>query len=323
MNYRVPQYAVAAPVAKSGTTKIIVIVVIIVVAILIIGAIAIALGVGLGVGLSKKNDDSSSGSSNNAYSILLAPTVTCTYNGSSTCGCSATQPSFLSTRIYQGYTAVANSWPWIVLLLINNNKTLCGGFLVSYQHVVTAAHCVSGVTASTISVYAGIQQLSSLSSGQSRVVSSLTVHPSYSASDATNDIAVLTLVSAFNQTSTVGQCCLTFDTSLPSIGEHGVIAGWGETSASSTSISNNLLQGVIQVQSFSLCSTTSTSDIRFCAGYDGTNACFGDSGSPFMTSVNNSWTCTGLVSSSVKCGGNTLYTRVSAYRSFINGIING
>jgi len=322
MNYPVPPYGVVVPAAKSGTNKTVVIVVIIVVVILIIGAIAIGLGVGLGVGLSKRNSDSSSGSSS-TYSILSAPTVTCTYGGSSTCGCSATQPSFLSPRIYQGYAAVANSWPWIVAIFINNDQTFCGGFLVSYQHVVTAAHCVDGATASTISVYAGIQELSSLSSGQSRVVSSLTVHPSYSASALTNDIAVLTLASAFDQTSTVGQCCLTSDASLPTVGEHGVIAGWGEASTSSSTVSNNLLQGVIEVQTFSLCSTGSTSSIQFCAGYDGTNACNGDSGSPFMTSVNNSWTCTGLVSNSVKCGGNTIYTRVSAYRSFINGIING
>jgi trypsin len=327
MDYRVPQYAVAVPAAGTSSTKIGFISVVIVAVIISLAALGVGLGVGLGRSSSSSNSNSgsssgSSGNSSNTYSILSAPSVTCTYGGSSTCGCSATQPSFLTPRIYQGYTAVTNSWPWIVALFLNNNRTFCGGFLISYQYVVTAAHCVNGVAASTIIVFAGIQQLSQLSSGQSRLVSNLTVNPSYSSTAFTNDIAVLKLVSAFDETSTVGQCCLTFDTSLPSIGTHGVIAGWGESSTSNTDLSDNLLQGVIEVETFSSCSTSGTSDGRFCAGYNGTNACYGDSGSPFMISLNNSWTCAGLVSASVKCGGPTTYTQVSAFQSFISNAIS-
>ncbi|CAF2858276.1 unnamed protein product [Rotaria sp. Silwood2] len=327
MDYPVPAYTVAVPPAKFSRKKIIITVIIaVVVGLLILGAIAIALGVGLGVGLSRRNSSSSSsssstGSNSSTYSILSAPTVTCTYGGSATCGCAATKPSFLTPRITQGYIGTGNSWPWIVALYINNAKVFCGGFLISYQHVVTAAHCVLGVTPSTITVYAGIQMLSSRSSGQSRVVYNLTTHPSYSASDFTNDIAILTLQSAFDQTSTVGKCCFTFDTSLPSVGEHAVIAGWGVTSSTSTTISDQLLQGVIQVQSSSSSCSLKSSSLQVCAGYDGTDSCYGDSGSPLMTSVNNSWTCTGIVSAGRGCGKSSLYTRVSAYQSFIKGII--
>ncbi|CAF0810017.1 unnamed protein product [Rotaria sordida] len=329
MDYPAPAYGIVAPPVEFSKTKFIIIVVFIVVifGLLILGAIAIALGVGLGVGLSRRHDDSSSSSSSNSntdsYSILSPPTVTCTYGGSTTCGCAATKPSFLTPRIIQGYTATAYSWPWIVALYIDNDKAFCGGFLISYQHVMTAAHCVEDIIPSTITVYAGIQTLSSRSSGQSRVVYSLTTHPSYSTSDYTNDIAILTLQSAFNQTTIVGKCCLTFDTSLPSIDEHAVIAGWGATSSTSQTISDKLLQGVIQIQSSSSSSPCSlvSSSIQICAGYAGTDSCYGDSGSPLMTSVNNSWTCTGIVSSGRGCGTNGLYTRVSAYQSFIQSII--
>ena len=321
MNYPAPPYAVAAPAAKTSTFKIVCIVIAVVVGVfIVIAAIAIALGVGLGVGL-KKNSSSSSSSSTS----LSIPSVSCTYTGSSTqCGCSATQPSFLSTRIVNGYAAVPNSWPWIVALYINNNTTFCGGSLITYQHVLTAAHCLTGITANTIIAYAGVSTLSTRGSAQARIGSAVNVHPSYSASALTNDIAILTLQSPFNLTTTVSICCLSYDTSQPSTGSSGVIAGWGVTSSSSSTISDSLLQGVIQVQSdSSTCSTSSTSSIRFCAGYNGTDSCYGDSGGPFMSSISNAWTCTGLVSGGVGCGQNGYYTRVTAYQSFITGVING
>ncbi|CAF2858292.1 unnamed protein product [Rotaria sp. Silwood2] len=202
----------------------------------------IALGVGLGVGLSRRNGASSSSSSSNSStdSILSASTAACTY-GAATCGCAATKPSFLTPRTTQG-------------------------FLISYQHVVTAAHCIFGITPSIITVYAGIQTLSSRSSGQSHVVYNLTIHPSYSASDFTSDIAILTLQSVFDQTSIIGKCYLTFITSLPSIGEHAVIVGWGVTSSTSTTVSDQLLQGVIQVQSSSSSCFPTPNRLQLCTG---------------------------------------------------------
>ena len=324
MDYPAPPYgAVAAPVAATSIRKIILIVVCVVVGIIIIlVAIGIALGVGLGVGLSRRHSDSSSASGTSSNGVLPSPTVTCTYNSSGGCGCAAVKPSFASSaRIYRGYTAVAYSWPWIVALFINNDK-FCGGFLVDFQHVVTAAHCVVGITPSTITVYAGIQKLSASASGQSSVASAIDVHSDYSSTYNINDIAVLTLATAFNSTTAVATCCITGDTSLPSVSENGVTAGWGETS-SSTSLSDDLLQAVIRVQPFSSCSVSEVSTGRFCAGYQQTSPCFGDSGTPFMTSVNNAWTCTGVVSTSAQCGGNSFYTRVSSYKSFIDGITAG
>lgn len=334
MQYNAPGYAIAAPVAASSSKKITIIIIVIVVIILLLIALGIGLGVGLGVGLSKNDDNKSSGSgssgsssSSSTTSILSAPTVTCTYSNATVCGCAATQPTFLTPRIVQGYTAVANSWPWLVAIYINNNSTFCGGFLISYQHVITAGHCVNTVTtASGTVVYAGVQTLSSRTSTLSRRAANITLHPAYSESSTNtiNDIAIITLESPFNQSTTVIKCCTTFDSSLPSLNEHGVIAGWGKTSTASTAtISNDLQQGVIEVQTDATCFGTTASDNRFCAGYNGTNACNGDSGSPFMTSVNNLWTCTGIVSSSPSCGASTRYTRVTAYQSFIDGVVNG
>jgi secreted trypsin-like serine protease len=193
---------------------------------------------------------------------------------------------------------------------------------------VTAAHCVNGRSTSVLTVYAGIQQLSQrTTTGQSRNVSTITVHPSYTSSAFINDVAVLTRQSTFNKTTTVGLCCMTSDTSLQAVGDHGVIVGWGFTVQGGPSLSDNLLQAVIQVQGdSSTCSTSSASNpssLEFCASYDRTDSCQGDSDGPFMTSANNSWTCAGIVDFGSGCGAIAYNARVSAVRSFINGVVSG
>jgi trypsin len=315
MNYGAPSYIVQpAAVAQSGTRKVLIGVGICVCVTLFgVVVLGIALGVGLGVGLTRNKDSAA------LYSILAAPTVNCTYGGANTCGCSSVSPVFATPRIVQGYSAKENSWPWMVFLLMDANKTVCGGFLISYSHVITAAHCVDNVAANSIFVYAGLQKLSERNSAQVRLASSYIKHPSYSSSQFINDIAIITLSSAFASTSkAVGLCCLGSDTASPANGERGVITGWGKTSFTATTIPDELQQAVVQVQGdTSKCAASSTISTRFCAGYSGTDSCSGDSGGPFMTSSNNSWVCSGIVSSGSGCGNNGYYTRVSAYRDFI------
>ena len=340
MNYSAPAYGTvaAAGAAKTSTPKVIFIIVgFLVLGFFIASAVVIAIVVGLVVGL---KDDSlpdlrnrstttstattSTANLSTVTSIVLPlspPVVNCTYNSSTTCGCSAVKPVFLSSRIVNGNTAVANSWPWMVTILTRNGGALCAGVLISAQHVLTAAHCLNASwPASSVQVFGGVQTLSTRDSAQIRNVSNFTNHPGYVITPTIiNDIAVMTLTSPFNMTSSgVGICCLPTETSVLSIGNVGVIIGWGLTSLNGTSPSDNLLQGVVQVRNESSCvSASSAPTIRFCAGYGGTDACFGDSGGPFMISSNNAWVCAGVVSNGNGCGQSSLYTRVSAYRQFI------
>ena len=260
-----------------------------------------------------------------SFSVLAAPTVSCNYTGGSTCGCAATKPAFLSPRIIKGYNATANSWPWIVLLVLSNATTLCGGFLVDYQYVVTAAHCVFGVKVSSMEVYGGVQSISARMNSPMRGVSSFSSHPQYINGSDVNDIAVLKLNTPFASSSTIGLCCLPSDVSLPTLSQPGVIAGWGLTTVNGTEQSDTLQQGTVQVQASSKTCSAANSSIQFCAGYSGTDVCFGDSGGPYMISQNNSWTCAGIVSSGdavADCGANSVFTRVAFYRSYITQMMS-
>lgn len=53
-----------------------------------------------------------------------------------------------STRIIGGTEATLGEYPWMALISYklngHDNGFNCGGFLISKNHVLTAAHCVVG-----------------------------------------------------------------------------------------------------------------------------------------------------------------------------------
>ena len=54
----------------------------------------------------------------------------------------------LTQSIVKGFKTKINEYPWVVGLHsdLNCRKTpVCGGALISSQHVITAAHCVEGI----------------------------------------------------------------------------------------------------------------------------------------------------------------------------------
>jgi secreted trypsin-like serine protease len=111
-------------------------------------------------------------------------------NASASCGCS-TQPVSI-TRIVGGENAGAATWGWAVSISIGNTY-LCGGSIISSSWVITAAHCVTGYTASQVTIFAG--SITRFSGTQSSVGSNLIVHESYDPNTYVNDIALLQLAS--------------------------------------------------------------------------------------------------------------------------------
>lgn len=259
------------------------------------------LGLGLGLGLGLKKSNSSPNSD------------TCDAR-TAKCGCPSVQPS-TSSRIVNGTLATANSWPWMVAIYVSNGK-FCGGTLITYEHILTAAHCVFDVNNTDIIVYAGIQKLSDRQNGQVRNISTITVHPNYDDTIKVNDLAVLKLSSPLSQSTKVGLCCLSTSLS-PTIGDSATFIGWGRTSANST-FSDDLLQAKTQVVNSSYCSYAPLTSNQICTGNTGSIACYGESGSPLMMKLNNYWTCVGVVNMGLlTCDSYFVFTRVSPYDSFI------
>ena len=324
MEYFVPKYGTPLEVAatnKSNKTCIIVciIVTLIIVGLLVVVAIAVAVGVGLGVGLHHRGNDPAA--TPTTTSATTTTTSAASVASSCPCGCSSVSIGSLLSRVINGVPATPNSWPWMVHVRMSGFGT-CGGFLISDQHIITAAHCVSNIAASRVKVYAALQKISLLSSADVRSVSAISSHPDYNATTLQNDIAVLKLSSSYTISSNIGACCLPVNgTSLPALHEKALVMGWGRTvEGLASSDSDNLLQAIVQVQNSSAACTVSP--IKLCAGLGTTDTCQGDSGGPLVTNVNNRWTCTGIVSGGEGCRGSGSYTRVSAFRPFIDNALS-
>jgi hypothetical protein len=150
------------------------------------------------------------------------------------CGRSETTNRF--SRIMGGQDAVPHSYPWMVSLAKRslNNLHLCGGVLLTRQHVLTAAHCMEDFKGvNDINILAGIHY----TNDKRNPVSALTIdmHPQYDPETFANDVAVITLTTPLPENDPrIGTICLPPDDhsgkSYPPMKSSGVATGWGSTS---------------------------------------------------------------------------------------------
>ncbi|KAG5885426.1 hypothetical protein JTB14_036073 [Gonioctena quinquepunctata] len=209
------------------------------------------------------------------------------------CGTVASRPSPL---IANGQDTTPGQWPWHAALYHSKGIQLvyiCGGTLISTQHVITAAHCVTKahsskvVESESILVYLGKYNLVTFGPEvQDRDVSDIFVHPQYNHSVYFNDIAILKLSSPVDITNFVRTCCVWDEaTDLENIiSRQGTVVGWGFDE--NKKLSNKLMQAEMPVVSTVTCIYSNrdffsqfTFEKNYCAGFrNGTSVCNGDSG---------------------------------------------
>ncbi|XP_074041881.1 uncharacterized protein isoform X2 [Leptinotarsa decemlineata] len=262
------------------------------------------------------------------------------------CGIVAARPSPLITN---GHDTTPGQWPWHAALYHSKGFQLlyiCGGTLISHQHVVTAAHCVTKLRSNkilnveSVLVYLGKYDLVTFGPEvQDRSVSDIFIHPEYNHSVYFNDIAVLKLSRPVETTNFVRPCCLwAEDTSLDSvISRPGTVIGWGYDE--SKKLSNKLMQAQMPVVSTSTCIFSNreffsqfTFEKNYCAGFrNGTSVCNGDSGGGMVfpktgtRGQNTVWQLRGVISVSVALQGHgvcdtsqyILFTDVAKHLSWI------
>ncbi|XP_052558874.1 chymotrypsin-like elastase family member 1 isoform X1 [Tympanuchus pallidicinctus] len=251
-------------------------------------------------------------------------------------GCHAEPGSGGMQRVVGGTEAQSHAWPSQISLQYYSGGSwhhTCGGSLIRQNWVMTAAHCVDSnlnyrVVAGDHNIY------QSEGTEQTFSVSSIYIHPNWNSNNvaAGYDIALLRLSGSATLNSYVQLAVLPSAGTVLSNNYPCYISGWGLTRTNGQ-LSSVLQQAYLPVVSYSTCSRLSywgstVKNTMICAGGDGVRAgCQGDSGGPLNCAVDGVYQVHGITSfvSSLGCNTRnkpTVFTRVSAYISWISSVIS-
>ena len=220
--------------------------------------------------------------------------------------------------------------PWVVSLWRHDDQYdrlddgfSCTGSLINAYTIITAAHCMDGVS-DEISWGFVRGQYKKSNRGEVLLPSDYTIHPNYNRFSFANDIAVVTLYFPAKSSSYLKLPTSTQTTNL--LKNAPTLYGWGQLSDAASS--NYLRRAVMRDMTAraDLKYTTFNKAIQIGAGRTNANgtftaACYGDSGGPLMAATKTNKYLLGVVSygSSDGCSVKlpTVYTRVSAFASWI------
>ena len=230
------------------------------------------------------------------------------------------------TRIVGGQETEVNEYPWQVgLANTGSNWPWCGGTVINKQWVMTAAHCTSGKSPSSIQVLLRKHNLHSDSNQIRADVVQIVNHPSYnSGTQLSHDFSLLKLSSPLDFTDNrVAPAC------LPSGGDFvdvpAIVSGWGTTS-SGGSQPNALRDVTVETMSNAECKgdygQSKIDASMICADVDagGKDSCQGDSGGPLVTDVGGRYNLIGVVSWGYGCavqGRPGVYSRITYVSDWI------
>ena len=170
----------------------------------------------------------------------------------------------------------------------------CGGSLVREDWVITAAHCVEGVSTNGLQVKIGLHNVNGTIGSETRYVDQIISHPSYSSWSLDNDYALLHLT----QPSSFEPIQLITDTDHDEEPVMSTVMGWGATSSGGWG-SDILLEVDVPIDDSCGNIGNEVTNNMICAGdfNGGEDSCQGDSGGPLiMTNDEGEYELIGIVS---------------------------
>ncbi|OXA43669.1 mite allergen Der p 3 [Folsomia candida] len=249
--------------------------------------------------------------------------------GSETCLCGRS-----IAKIVGGEDARINDLPWTALLykrgFFGGRSPYCGGTLINSLYVLTAAHCVDGMSNRSIEVVLKEENLSSTVESKTYTfkVSKIIQHPKYSRRTIDSDIALLRLSSPVELSASgpFVPACVPKNNEQTYEGQNATVAGWGAVKQGG-SVSKVLKRVDVPILSNQACNMTKyagkITDNMLCAGdveKGGKDSCQGDSGGPLVVDVYKRKMIVGVVSWGYGCAKPNspgVYSRVANFADWI------
>ncbi|XP_030374458.1 seminase [Scaptodrosophila lebanonensis] len=224
----------------------------------------------------------------------------------------------IEPRIVGGTTTTQSQIGGYVVNIRYNGQFICGGTLVSNLFVITAAHCIYGYQANSMTVQGGVTRLTQR--GVIRRVYKAMRPSIYNPELLNMDVGVIKLRSAMvgRNISPISLCSVQWRA-----GSYMRVSGWGATLPNVSDTSIQLRTVRLRLMNKTVCKSmyrgvTELYASMFCARASGKDTCTGDSGGGV---IYNNQLC-GIVSWGLQCADPRypgVYTSIHRARSFING----
>lgn len=242
------------------------------------------------------------------------------------------QPIF-QPKIVGGVNSAPGDYPWMAGLLERGESDpflaqFCGGALIHPYWVLTAAHCVEGMTPGEIDVLIGSVDLGDLNQGERIAVVEIIMHPDYDPVSFNGDAALLRLAAP----SSAPVLRVNSDTMVEIPGLVATILGWGALDPEGNNYPEVLQEAQVPLVDFATANTiweeTLTPNMIAAGNLSegGVDSCSGDSGGPLLLrDLDGEWTLAGLTSFGDGCAlpdSPGIYTRVSQIRPWLLNILS-
>ncbi|XP_044765471.1 trypsin-1-like [Coccinella septempunctata] len=220
-------------------------------------------------------------------------------------------------------------WPWLAAIYMPGDPSgqqICGGSLITDQHILTASHCTEGLKEHEIRVRLGEYNFRTKNETRTAdfAVKKIIMHEEFILASYTNDIAILKLDRPTSFNTYIWPICLP-PRDLTYEGKNAVVAGWGRQSYEGE-LSPVLLEVTVPLWTHKECvdaflEAVTENNICAAAYEGGKDSCTGDSGGPLNYRLENGrWVIIGIVSWGVGCaakGSPGVYTKVANYLPWI------
>ncbi|CAD7683431.1 unnamed protein product [Nyctereutes procyonoides] len=243
-------------------------------------------------------------------------------------------------RMVGGRDALEGEWPWQVSIQ-RNGSHFCGGSLLTERWVLTAAHCFSNTSETSLyQVLLGARQL--VRPGPHAVyahVKRVESNPLYRGMASSADVALVELEAPVTFSNYILPVCVPDPSVAFEAGMSCWVTGWGSPSEEDCLPSPRVLQKLaVPIIDTPKCNLLYSKDAEaglqpkaikddmLCAGFaEGKkDACKGDSGGPLVCLVGQLWLQAGVISWGEGCARRNrpgVYIRVTSHRDWIHRII--